>query len=111
MYPVTYYFYLIKAETLSMNNLRFSCVSAMLEYFQDFSPAPPMAIRTFSFGYFCFKLVTFLYWPARQNRQTVSAYIETILTEMKVSHESCAYHLCHHFLLYRGNCRDFELNV
>ena len=94
-----------------MKALRFSGVSAMLEYFPYFSPAPPMAIRTLSFVYFCFKLVTFLYWPARQNRQTVSEYIETILTEMKVTYESCAYHLCHHFLLYRGNCTDFELNV
>ena len=47
-----------------MKTLRFSGLSAMSEYFQDSSFGPPMAIETFSFGFFCFKLTTFLYWPA-----------------------------------------------
>jgi hypothetical protein len=56
--------YLIKSKTLSMKTLRFSGLSAMSEYFQDPSSGPPMAIETVSFGFFCFKLTTFLYWPA-----------------------------------------------
>jgi hypothetical protein len=47
-----------------MNFLRFSGLSAMSEYFPDSSYGPPIAIETFSFGFFCFKLTTFLYWPA-----------------------------------------------
>ena len=57
--------YLIKAKTLSMKIFRFSGVAAMSEYFPGSSPGPPMAIETFIFGFFCFKLTTFLYWPAR----------------------------------------------
>ena len=56
--------YLIKVKTLSMKALRLSGLSAMSEYFPDPSFPPPMAIKTFSFGFFFFKLTTFLYWPA-----------------------------------------------
>ena len=47
-----------------MNFLRFSGLSAMSEYFPGSSHGPPMAIETFNFGFFSFKLTTFLYWPA-----------------------------------------------
>jgi hypothetical protein len=43
-----------------MKALRFLGVAAMSEYFQDSSFGPPMAIETFSFGFFSFKLTTFL---------------------------------------------------
>ena len=56
--------YLIKVKTLSMKTLRFSGLSAMSEYFPRCSSGPPMAIETFSFGFFSFKLTNFLYWPA-----------------------------------------------
>ena len=57
--------YLIKVKTLSMKALRLSGLSAMSEYFPGSSSDPPMAIETFSFGFFSFNLTTFLYWPAR----------------------------------------------
>jgi hypothetical protein len=49
-----------------MKALRLSGLSAMSEYFPDpsFPQWPPMAIKTFSFRFFFFKLTTFLYWPA-----------------------------------------------
>ena len=56
--------YLMKAKTLSMKFFRFIGVAAMLEYFLDSSLGPPIAIETFSFGFFCFKRTTLLYWPA-----------------------------------------------
>ena len=60
--------YLIKTKTLSMKALRFSGVLAMSEYFPDPSFHPPMAIVTLSFGCFCLKPMTFLYWPACNNK-------------------------------------------
>jgi hypothetical protein len=74
--------YLIKAKTLSMKILRFSILSAMSEYFLDPSSGPPMAIETFSFGFFCFKLTTFLYWPARCQKY----FQQKMNLKLKVAH-------------------------
>jgi hypothetical protein len=69
-----------------MKALRFSILSAMSEYFQDPSFTPPMAIKTFSFGFFCFKLTTFLYWPAlskkRFNHLTFQQKFSSLLDEV-----------------------------
>jgi hypothetical protein len=66
-----------------MNTLRFSGLSAMSEYFPDSSTGPPaMAIETFSFGFFCFKLTTFLYWPARCQKY----FQQKMNLKLKVAH-------------------------
>ena len=105
--------YLIKAETLSINFLRFSGVAAMSEYFPDSSDGPPMAIETFNFGFFSFKLTTFLYWPALCTKilfqpKFIVHYWMKFLCIFKIFF---FYYLCHHFLLYQGMCLDFVLNA
>jgi hypothetical protein len=43
----------------------------MSEYFPDPSFHPPMAIVTLSFGCFCLKPMTFLYWAVFRRKKNI----------------------------------------
>ena len=102
--------YLIKAKTLSMKALRVSGLSAMSEYFLDPSVGPPMAIETFSFGFFSFKLTTFLYWPARCQKYFNRKLIYFKNWKLRIFRIFSFIYLSHLFLLYQGHYTDSELN-